>query len=62
MGTFGGDQLPLGPGDSGKSSILDAIDLCLGARRTVGFADTDFYGCWRRPKTEPHLKVVPNEN
>ncbi len=34
----------IGPGDSGKSSILDAIDLCLGARRTVGFADTDFYG------------------
>ena len=44
MGTSGGDTLPLGPGDSGKSSILDAIDLCLGARRTVGFADTDFYG------------------
>ena len=20
------------------------------------------YDCWRRPKTEPHLKVVPNEN
>ena len=23
----------IGPGDSGKSSILDAIDLCVGARR-----------------------------
>lgn len=34
----------VGPGDSGKSTILDAIDLCLGARRTVSFADTDFYG------------------
>ncbi len=33
----------IGPGDSGKSSILDAIDLCLGARRSVGIADTDFY-------------------
>lgn len=33
----------IGPGDSGKSTILDAIDLCLGARRSVGFADTDFY-------------------
>ncbi|MBV7483239.1 ATP-dependent endonuclease [Bordetella sp. BOR01] len=34
----------IGPGDSGKSTILDAVDLCLGARRSVGIADTDFYG------------------
>lgn len=34
----------IGPRDSGKSTILDAIDLCLGARRNVQFADTDFYG------------------
>ena len=34
----------IGPGDSGKSSILDAIDLCLGARRNVPISDTDFYG------------------
>ena len=34
----------IGPGDAGKSSILDAIDLCLGARRTVQFTDADFYG------------------
>lgn len=34
----------VGPGDSGKSSILDAIDLCLGARRNVPFGDTDFHG------------------
>jgi len=33
----------VGPGDSGKSSILDAIDLCMGARRTATFEDTDFY-------------------
>ncbi|WP_237772436.1 ATP-dependent nuclease [Herbaspirillum robiniae] len=33
----------IGPGDSGKSSILDAIDLCLSARRSVPFGDTDFY-------------------
>ena len=31
----------IGPGDSGKSTILDAIDLCLGARRNVSIADTD---------------------
>lgn len=34
----------LGPGDSGKSTILDAIDLCLGARRGMALSDTDFYG------------------
>lgn len=33
----------IGPGDSGKSSILDAIDFCLGARRTIQFTDADFF-------------------
>jgi putative ATP-dependent endonuclease of OLD family len=33
----------IGPGDSGKSTLVDAIDLCLGARRNAQFADTDFY-------------------
>lgn len=35
----------IGPGDSGKSSILDAIELCLGsvARRTITVSDSDFY-------------------
>lgn len=33
----------VGAGDSGKSSILDAIDLCVGARRSISFGDTDFY-------------------
>jgi len=33
----------IGPGDSGKSSIVDAIDYCLSARRSVSFSDTDFY-------------------
>lgn len=34
----------VGPGDSGKSSILNAIELCLGARRSSAFGDMDFYG------------------
>lgn len=34
----------IGPGDSSKSTVLDAIDLCLGARRNASFSDTDFYG------------------
>ena len=33
----------IGSGDSGKSSVLDAIDLCLGARRTVQLMDADFH-------------------
>ena len=33
----------IGPGDSGKSSILDAIDLCLGARRSFQVNDADFF-------------------
>lgn len=33
----------IGPGDSGKSTILDAMDLCLGARRSAPFGDTDFF-------------------
>ena len=34
----------IGMGDSGKSTVLDAIDLCLGARRNVQISDADFYG------------------
>ena len=33
----------VGPGDSGKSTILDAIDFCLGARRNLQFTDADFH-------------------
>ena len=33
----------VGPGDSGKSTILDAIHHCLGVRRQIRFSDTDFY-------------------
>jgi putative ATP-dependent endonuclease of OLD family len=33
----------IGPGDSCKSSMLDAIEFCLGARRTLQFSDADFH-------------------
>ncbi|ACL06447.1 SMC domain protein [Desulfatibacillum aliphaticivorans] len=33
----------IGPGDSGKSTVIDAIDYCLGARRTAQFTDADFH-------------------
>ncbi|USX27242.1 AAA family ATPase [Oxalobacteraceae bacterium OTU3CINTB1] len=34
----------IGPGDAGKSTVLDAIDFAVGARRNLTFADTDFHG------------------
>lgn len=33
----------IGAGDTGKSTILDALDLVLGARRNVTFNDADFH-------------------
>lgn len=33
----------IGPGDVGKTSVLDAIDLCIGARRNAVFTDSDFF-------------------
>jgi putative ATP-dependent endonuclease of the OLD family len=33
----------IGPGDSGKSTILDAIDWVLGARKNLNVSDCDFY-------------------
>lgn len=33
----------IGPGDAGKSTILDAIDIALGARRQTTFTDADFH-------------------
>ncbi|MFJ3431747.1 ATP-dependent nuclease [Pseudomonas fragi] len=34
----------IGPGDSGKTSILDAIEVCMSVRRSVEFSDADFFG------------------
>lgn len=33
----------VGPGDVGKSTVLDAIDYCLGARRSIQITDADFH-------------------
>jgi putative ATP-dependent endonuclease of the OLD family len=33
----------IGPGDSGKSTILDAIDFCIGARLSLQLTDSDFH-------------------
>jgi putative ATP-dependent endonuclease of the OLD family len=35
----------LGPGDSGKSTILDAIEMALSPRWNLPFDDNDFYKC-----------------
>lgn len=33
----------VGPGDSGKSTVLNAIDFAIGARRQIPFTDADFH-------------------
>lgn len=33
----------IGPGDAGKSTVLDAIELTLSARQSNGFTDADFH-------------------
>ena len=33
----------VGPGDSGKSTVLQAIDWCIGSRRTLPLTDADFH-------------------
>lgn len=33
----------IGPGDSGKTTILDAIELCMSARRNFDFTDSVFF-------------------
>ncbi|NVK17239.1 MAG: AAA family ATPase [Methylocystaceae bacterium] len=38
-----GTNCLIGPGDSCKSTILDAIDLALGARNAASFSDSDFH-------------------
>ena len=39
----GGLVCLLGPGDSTKSTILDAVDYTLAPRRNIDFDDADFY-------------------
>lgn len=34
----------IGPGDSGKTTILDAIDACLSVKKSGDFCDSDFHG------------------
>ncbi len=33
----------VGTGDAGKTTVIDAIDFCLGARRSAQFSDYDFH-------------------
>ena len=46
----------IGPGDSGKSTILEAIHLLLGDRWSVSFSDVDFYGV--DPSAPIQIKAV----
>lgn len=44
----------VGVGDSGKTTVLDAIDYCLGARRSVQFSDYDFH----KTDTSEPIKIL----
>ena len=44
----------VGGGDSGKTTVLDAIDFCLGARRSAQFSDYDFY----KTDTSEPIKIL----
>ena len=44
----------VGPGDCGKSTVLQAIDWCIGARRTLPLSDADFY----RAHVECSIRIV----
>ncbi|GLB63270.1 hypothetical protein NCCP2495_11480 [Dietzia sp. NCCP-2495] len=46
----------IGPGDSGKSTILEAVHLLLGDRWNVSFSDVDFYGV--NPSVPIRIKAV----
>ncbi|MGY4435105.1 putative ATP-dependent endonuclease of OLD family [Bradyrhizobium sp. F1.13.1] len=46
-----GTNCLVGPGDSGKTTVLDAIELAFAARNSVTFDDTDFYAV--DPKSNP---------
>jgi len=40
----GGVNCLIGPGDSCKTTILDAVELALSPRHTLSFDDLDFFG------------------
>ena len=44
----------IGVGDSGKTTVLDAIDYCLGARRSAQFSDYDFH----KTDTSEPIKIM----
>lgn len=44
----------VGPGDCGKSTVLQAIDWCIGARRTLPLSDADFH----RAHVEDPIRIV----
>lgn len=46
-----GTNCLVGPGDSGKTTVLDAIELAFAPRNSITFDDTDFYAV--DPKANP---------
>ena len=51
----------VGPGDSTKTTILDAIELALAPRWPVQFSDVDFYECESKPDDPIEIEVTVGE-
>lgn len=49
----------IGPGDAGKTTVLDAIELALALRHQVAFDDSDFYGA--KPENSILITVTLGE-
>lgn len=51
----------VGPGDSTKTTILDAIELALAPRWPIQFSDIDFYDCECKPDSPIEIEVTVGE-
>lgn len=51
----------VGPGDSTKTTILDAIELALAPRWPIQFSDLDFYDCDCKPDNPIEIEVTVAE-
>jgi putative ATP-dependent endonuclease of OLD family len=53
----------VGPGDSGKSTVIDALDFCIGARRSLQLTDADFHeaNTGNSIKIQVTLGALPDE-
>jgi len=52
----------IGPGDSAKTTILDAIEYTLYPSYTISFDDTDFFNCDTEQSIEIYVSLTRGSN